>query len=746
MIRAMATAALSILISATLVQAEWQAKSARLMTPWAADVTPDTAHREYPRPQMVRQAWQNLNGLWDYAITKADAPRPAEFDGQILVPFPIESALSGVMRGVKPDERLWYRRTFTIPAAWQGQRLLLHFGAVDWHAIVTVNGNTVGQHRGGFDPFTFEITDFVREGENEIVVIVADPTDQGYQPRGKQHLKPHGIWYTPVTGIWQTVWIEPVPATYIRSLKIVPDVDDQSVHVTVQGSGAGVVTVTAVADGEQVASGQGKPGEPITLNIVDPKLWSPDSPHLYDVIVTLGVDAVVSYFGMRKIAVAKDAVGLNRLVLNGEPLFQYGPLDQGWWPDGLYTAPTDEALRFDIEATKAMGFNMARKHVKVEPARWYYWCDKLGLLVWQDMPSGDRHAPWNPTGGHDGQEIQRSPESTAQYEAELREMLADFGHFPSIVVWVPFNEAWGQFDTVRIGKLTKQLDPTRLVNIASGGNDFPVGEIKDIHRYPGPAMPDVEADRIAVLGEFGGLGLPIEGHTWLDKGNWGYRSFQSAAALTTAYDQLIRQLHPLIGKGLAAAVYTQTTDVEIETNGLLTYDRKINKMGAETVAKINARLYQPPPVITTLAPTAEKQPQAWRYTMEKPADDWTKPAFDDSGWQQGPAGFGEPSTPGSVVRTNWKTPNIWIRRTITLADAPSGELGLLVHYDEDATVYINGEKAAELPGYTTGYTTVSLNGASKLLKKGPNVIAIHCKNALGGQYIDLGIVEIKSGK
>lgn len=588
----------------------WRPAPGRLMTRWAADVSPDHVLPEYPRPQLVRPDWLNLNGLWDYALTPTDATAmPPQGDGRILVPFAIESALSGVMKEVGPDRRLWYRRSFEVPADWQGRRVKLHFGAVDWQTAVFVNGMRVGEHTGGYDAFSFDITDALKPtGAQELVVSVWDPTDAGYQPRGKQVRQPGGIWYTPTTGIWQTVWLEPVAASHIEALEIRPDVDARAVTVTVitratanlevtvaaqERSGAAPLRVVAT-ETRAVSGGDTVSATTLRLSLRDPRLWSPDHPYLYNLTVTLGdgertVDSVSSYFGMRKIALAKDAKGVNRLFLNNQPLFQFGPLDQGFWPDGLYTAPTDEALRYDIEITKKLGFNMARKHVKVEPARWYYWCDRLGLLVWQDMPSGDKYI------GSRDPDISRSPESARNFEQELQRLVKGFFNHPSIVMWVPYNEGWGQWDTARIVDLVRQWDPTRLVNHASGWTDRGVGDVNDIHAYPGPAAPPLEPHRAGVLGEYGGLGLPVKGHTWQDERNWGYRSYETAEDLTDAYLALIRRLHPLTGDaGLAAAVYTQTTDVEVEVNGLLTYDRALVKMDAQRITAANKSLYTPP--------------------------------------------------------------------------------------------------------------------------------------------------------
>ncbi|MCK4999045.1 MAG: hypothetical protein KAS23_05905 [Anaerohalosphaera sp.] len=762
-----ATFCASIIFAATLIVSpaaadDWSIAGDSLKTRWANEVSPENAHPEYPRPQMERSDWANLNGLWEYAITAKDAKQPTDFDGQILVPFCIESALSGVMKTVGPNNRLWYKKTFTVPSQWKKERLLLHFGAVDWDTEVFVNGRSIGAHKGGYDPFSFDITDAVAKGKTqEIVVSVLDPTDAGYQPRGKQVQKPRGIWYTSVTGIWQTVWIESVPKTYIKSIKILPDIDDESVYVTVGiagGKKAAIYAETALpsccADSKQKISGMwGKPGEPLRISIPKPKLWSPDSPYLYDLKITLytskpkllfggkRIDSVTSYFGMRKIELAKDEQNINRLFLNNKPLFQYGPLDQGWWPDGLYTAPTDEALKYDIEVTKQLGFNMLRKHVKIEPARFYYWCDKLGVLVWQDMPSGDKYI-----GGNDP-DLKRTKESANQFQTELKALIDTFYSHPSIVMWVPFNEGWGQFDTERITKWIKDYDPSRLVNNTSGWADRKVGDVYDIHAYPGPAAPANEEKRAVVLGEFGGLGLPEAEHTWQEKGNWGYRSYKDSDELTNAYNNLIQNLRPLIYDGLSAAVYTQTTDVEIEINGLMTYDRDVIKMNAAKVKAINNKLYMPPPIVKTVVACAKTKKLPWRYTFDKPVDSWQKPGFDDSAWKQGTAGFGTETTPGAIVGTKWDSSDIWLRRTFTLDTIQPNDLQLTVHHDEDAVVYINGVEAAEMGSFTGSYVMQPISDAAKkTLKTGINTIAIHCRQTNGGQYIDAGIVSVTEQK
>ncbi len=748
-------AALLLVALLSPVRADWKPARGPLATRWAKDVRPDNAHPEYPRPQLVRKDWLNLNGLWDYAIRPRDEERPEKFDGQILVPFPVESALSGVMKRVAPDQRLWYRRTFRVPKEWAGRRVLLHFGAVDWQAEVWVNGSKVGDHGGGYDPFSFYIsTELKKEAEQELVVAVWDPADAGHQPRGKQVRKPEGIWYTPTTGIWQTVWLEPVHETwYVRSLKIVPDVDAGAVRVTA-GPESEIrpelrLTVDTASRGDAVRTfppirAAGNSREGVVAKIPEPLLWTPQEPWLYALRVEVfwkgkPVDEVQSYFGLRKVALGKDDKGLTRILLNGKPLFQYGPLDQGFWPDGLYTAPTDAALRYDLELTKQLGFNMVRKHVKVEPARWYHWCDKMGLLVWQDMPSGDAHV------ARGKGEIRRSKESAEIYERELKAMVDALHNHPSIVIWVPFNEGWGQYDTKRIVDSVKKQDPSRLVIGASGWNDVPgVGDAHDIHVYPGPGAPRPEPNRAIVLGEFGGLGLPMRGHTWQDEKNWGYRSFKTQEELTEAYVQLLTNLRTLVPKGLSAAVYTQTTDVEIEVNGLLTYDRAVVKMDAKRVAEANRKLHLPPPEVRNVVPASQKSGRLWRYTTAKPAAGWEQPAFDDSSWEKGPAGFGTKGTPGAFVRTTWRTPGVWLRRTVELPSRLPEGLYWQLHHDEDVEVYLNGTLVLKRAGYTTDYVLVPLDEAArKALKPGRNTLAVHCRQTGGGQYVDVGLVALR---
>ena len=579
--------------------AQWKPAGDKIKTSWGEQLDPKNVLPEYPRPIMERNDWKNLNGLWKYAITKKGDPTPAAYQGDILVPFAVESSLSGVGKMINEKEELWYQRTFDIPSAWRGKQILLHFGAVDWKAEVWVNDVKVGEHTGGFTPFYFDITSVLNKGNNDLVVKVWDPSDRGEQPRGKQIANPHGIWYTPVTGIWQTVWLEPVATQYITNLKTTPNIDNNSVKVEVAANTTSADKVEVkVFDGKNlVAKGAALNGVPVELAMpANAKLWSPDSPFLYNMEVTLykdgkAIDQVKSYTAMRKYSIRKGQNGITRLQLNNKDYFQFGPLDQGWWPDGLYTAPTDEALVYDLKKTKDFGYNMVRKHVKVEPARWYTHCDQLGLIVWQDMPNGGPSPQWQARNYFNGTEVIRSAASEANYRKEWKEIIDCLYSYPSIAVWVPFNEAWGQFKTPEIVAWTKEYDPSRLVNPASGGNHYTCGDILDLHHYPGPNMFLYDPRRATVLGEYGGIGLVVEGNTWVnDKKNWGYVKFNTSDEVTNEYIKYGKHLLELIRKGFSAAVYTQTTDVEGEINGLMTYDRKVIKMNEAKVREINQQI------------------------------------------------------------------------------------------------------------------------------------------------------------
>ncbi len=594
--------AATMLIGAMPAKAQWKPVGDKIKTPWVEKVDPSQPWKEYPRPQMKRSLWLNLNGMWDYAITNKGASAPANYDGKILVPYPIESSLSGVGKRITAANELWYRCKFTVPKEWKKNNVKINFGAVDWKTDVYVNGKRVGGHTGGYAPFAFDITDALVKGENELTVKVFDPTTEGFQAVGKQKSDPEGIWYTPASGIWQTVWLEPVQPAHIDNINITPDFDTSRFLVDVKTAGcnpAAKIKVTVKDGGKVVAEQTGAASGTVSIKIPGAKAWSPDAPNLYDVEVALMnkgnkvADRIESYAAMRKISAGTDKSGHRRMFLNNKPLFQMGPLDQGYWPDGLYTAPTYEAMIYDVDVTKRLGFNMIRKHMKVEPALWYAYCDKVGIVVWQDMPSGNIHDEyrWDMTHWYSGEEKTRSAESEDCFREEWKDIIDNFRFFPSIIVWTPFNEGWGQFKTVEISDYTKQLDPTRLVNSASGGNHFRnAGDILDLHKYPAPEMYLTDPARVEVMGEFGGLGLPLAGHLWQEDKNWGYQQFKNAKEVTDRYVEIAKGLLELVKQGAAAGVYTQTTDVEIEINGLLTYDRKVMKVEEERVAAANREL------------------------------------------------------------------------------------------------------------------------------------------------------------
>lgn len=557
-------------------------------TRWTAQVSPDNALPAYPRPQMVREGWQNLNGLWDYKITTADAAQPTTYDGKILVPYPLESALSGVEKPLMPSERLWYHRSFHVPPHGKTDRVLLHFGAVDWQATIYVNGKEVGSHKGGYTEFTLDITPALNAKDNDILVKVYDPSDEGVGPHGKQVLHPQDIYYTPTSGIWQTVWLEVVPAEHIDRVTLTPDIDHEKLQVTVTGQTKGLI-IKATIPGMAMTTTQ--TGD-LTLTIPHPDLWSPEHPKLYPLFITIEkngrvIDQVRSYFGMRKISIAKDAEGYDRICLNNKPYYNLGVLDQGFWPDGIYTAPTDEALAFDIKAIKAMGFNTIRKHIKVEPARWYYDADSLGMLVWQDMV--------NPNQG--------LPEGAKEaFENQAAETLTQLHNYPSIVTWVLFNEKWGQYDQKRLTDWIKATDPSRIVNGHTGEilyvNDrlrspspdaYVDADMTDMHSYPSPRMPLKQPGKAQVVGEFGGIGVFIPDHQWISNSAWGYVQVKPAE-LALKYRLMVDHLALMEQKGLGGSIYTQPFDVEGEQNGLMTYDREVTKIPFSDIRRINALL------------------------------------------------------------------------------------------------------------------------------------------------------------
>ncbi len=591
------TLLLSAVVSSQLL-AQWAPQGNKIKTRWAEKIDVKNVLPEYPRPIMERTDWKNLNGLWDYAIKPVGQNEPQKFDGKILVPFAIESSLSGVMKPLGKENELWYKQTFTLPENWENKNILLHFGAIDWKCEVFINDIKIGSHSGGYTAFEFNITPYLQAGEQKLVIKVWDGTDTGFQPRGKQVSRPEGIWYTSVSGIWQTVWLEPVNKKHITQVKSIPDIDKGVLKLIVKTDNceASNIVEAIIKQGENIiTSGKAANEQSLELSLPDARLWSPDDPFLYNMEVNLYdqgklVDHVTSYAAMRKISTQRDAAGAIRLQLNNKDYFEFGPLDQGWWPDGLYTAPTDEALKFDIQKTKDLGFNMIRKHVKVEPARWYTYCDKIGMLVWQDMPSGDAFQNWQNFNFFKGTELVRSPESEKNYRKEWKEIIDELSPNPCIVVWVPFNEAWGQFKTIEIAEWTKQYDPSRLLNPASGGNHFATGDIMDIHNYPNPEIKLYDGSRANVLGEYGGIGLPLKGHLWQPDRNWGYVQFKNSKEVTDEYEKYANMLITMIKAGFSAAVYTQTTDVEGEVNGLMTYDREVVKPDEKRLKDINQKV------------------------------------------------------------------------------------------------------------------------------------------------------------
>ncbi|MBR1917919.1 MAG: hypothetical protein IJ832_08835 [Bacteroidaceae bacterium] len=751
-----------LLVLPMAVLAEWKMASVPIKTRWADAVTPENVLPEYPRPQMVRMAgseltgateawrtefmakgaadkgWINLNGVWDFhTTTSLYAPVPVSGWQEILVPFCTESAMSGIKQKI---ENMMYRRKVTVPESWSDKRVMLNFGAVDWKCSVWLDGDSVGNHQGGYDPFSIDITDKVKPGqEQELLVKVYDPTDKESNPRGKQVSRPGGIFYTSCSGIWQTVWMEAVSKTYISDIRMVPDVDGEQLLLTVMASGdnAGNAKVEAeVMHGSVVvATAEGKVGYTMAIKINNPDLWSPDHPFLYDLRVKLSdeignSDNVLAYFGMRK--VGKEQVGNRwRMTINNKFLFNMGCLDQGYWPESNLTPPSDEAIQNDILFMKKIGLNMVRKHIKVEPARWYYWCDKMGLMVWQDMPG------MNYGGSY------RDVENNAQwFTKELFAMLNNLKNVPSIVTWINFNEAGGQHDTEAYVNLVQNYDDTRLVDEASGWTLTGAGDIKDIHSYPAPSSIS-SSDQVTAFGEYGGVQLLVDGHTWGAAGSvYGY------AKDATAYDSIYasyadKLFQEKIKNSLSGAVYTQLTDVESELNGMMTYDREvksdINKLYAANRHVIDDYADELYYVLTS----ADVQPVMWKYTTTDPGEGWESPEFDDSKWRTGKAGFGMPGFDNMVVNTQWNTKDIWLRYELPLniTDEQMKKIRAKLYHDEDCQIFFNGVSALKISGYTTSYENYQLSATARqaLNLQGNNTIAVHVTQTSGGQFFDLGL-------
>lgn len=723
---------------------QWQPAKVSLTTEWGKTVSPGNTWTEYPRPQMERKDWMNLNGLWHYSVLNKGAAAPTKYEGQILVPFCIESSLSGVGKPLLPTQELWYNRQFTIPESWKGKDIILRFDAVDWETHLWINGKKVGQHKGGSDPFAFNITSFLNNTATQTIVMsVWDPTDTDLQARGKQVLDPKGIWYTAVSGIWQTVWLEPVNKKAITAFVPVPDIDKKSIQFNTTASGLKgkeKLRFLIKSGTKLIKDTTTSYGGRISIPIPDPKLWSPKSPEIYTVAVELKTndqtdDQFNSYFAMRKIALGNDRNGYTRLMLNNEPLFQYGTLDQGWWPDGLLTPPSDAAMLFDMVKLKEMGFNMIRKHIKVEPSRYYYHADTMGMLLWQDMPSGFAGPGPSHVAAEAKEDWVRPAASARQFETEWKSIMDHLRFFPSIVMWVPLNEGWGQYDTKRIAKLTKDYDPTRLVDAPSGWTDRGAGDVNDAHQYPGPGMepPSQNKGRAIVLGEFGGLGLVVKDHIWdPNKRNWGYKTYLEKDKLISEYEELMYNMQLMIPRGLSAAVYTQTTDVEGEVNGFITYDRKVVKIPEAHLRELHAPLYESTPgKISFIGKAGETDRNKFKVRKGAPESSWIK----------------------NIQSTNFvdnkdsvilkKGESVFAYQDVIIDTMPEG-LGFKLFGFGDAKIYINGVLVWEEDKIRTKrhYDDINLTNKISLLKPGKNVIQVECTNATQDTYFDFMLYRL----
>ena len=694
---------LAFLLTQSLSLAAWAPAGNNIKTTWGEKLTPETAWKSYPRPQLRRTEWQNLNGLWQCDVTSQSVRmEDVAFSKEILVPFCIESSLSGLAEQFRPEDKLWYQREFSVSPEWKGKKILLHFGAVDYVCDVFVNGKFIGKHVGGNNAFSFDVTKAVKVGKkNALTVAVTDPTDTDTDTRGKQALNPKGIWYTAVSGIWKTVWLEPVSATSFRNVVPLTKIDGKvDFDIALDGAdGTESVIVKVYDEGKVVASYEGC-AQDVSLKIPSPELWSPDSPKLYETTLELtrkgrSLDKVESYLAIREVSIKPDGVGNNRFALNDEILFQYGPLDQGWWPDGLLTPPSEEAMLYDMVQLKKMGFNMIRKHIKVEPELYYYYADSLGFMVWQDMPSGfesakakEQHvgASWE----HDW----NAPEShELQWRYEFEEMYENLRFFPCITTWVVFNEGWGQFRTTENVGFAKQLDPTRIINGVTGWTDRNVGDIYDIHNYPSVSFKLASEcnGRMSVLGEFGGLSLNVPEHTWAQNNGWGYRNMDKTVELANSYYRLAYDLESAVAQGLSAAVYTQTTDVEVELNGFMTYDRKVTKIDEGMMNLVNRRLYAVKPAVMR---TIVGRRESGRIEAIAPNEKAT------------------------------------YSETFVCGDKPNG-LSLWLAGNVNVKVYVNGVPVYDGPvRQTRSYNQFNISDYLNIIKEGENEISFEMTNSL----------------
>ena len=755
---------LVLLLQYSFIQAQnWAPVPGQIMTNWANDVTPENVWKEYPRPQMVRTDWLNLNGLWDFEITERDTNKIAiNYARKILVPFCVESALSGIKETITGKQQMIYRRFFSIPSHWNQKHLILHFEAVDYEAKVWVDGKYVGIHKGGYDHFQFDIAGFLNKDEkHEIKLVVWDPTNEGSQPIGKQALPAirNRTKYTATSGIWQTVWLEPTNEVAIESIKIIPNIDNATISLQTKVVGATQGTrikIQAFDQGKEIASSIAAIGEPVSLQLNQPKLWSPTNPFLYDLKLSLindgkVVDEVSSYFGMRKISMGRDQEGYMRILLNNEIIYQLGPLDQGYWPDGILTPASDQALRYDIAYLKKIGANMDRMHMKVQPERWYYHCDQLGILVWQDMVS--------PTKFIDT----KSNLNPSDFELEHNITVDQLYNHPSIIQWVLFNESWGQYDTERLTAALKAKDPTRLVINASGWHDKKVGDIRDFHDYtihPAVALVNKNDDRAMVLGEAGGIDLLIPGHLWTPdlkggtkiKTDWSIDFkkgiVKSSDELIEKYKILLDDLFQLKKYGLNAVVYTQISDVEDEISGWMTYDRKVSKLPETTFAALHEQFFKPTMTGKFILPLSINEPQQWNYSFTAPSNDWIKNTT-IADFKLGEAPFGIESNNVHKVNTPWNTNSLFLNKEFTLSSVPS-KLSLIACNTGITEVYINGAYVMQFNNFLKNDPEVKISEtllsdkAMKLLKVGVNQLSLKFNFPSVGKpvyYYDFGIKE-----